>query len=236
LGRKKGLNWQYGICYLCGIEASVTPEKKLTKDHIPPECFAPEPLASFTATSTSRFHYAWACRACNKYYSDFENAFKNLMLLGGEPDIQATEDAWNKVVSENDTSILKYGKLSKPVRGLRKNVIFVQPRTPAGVYLLPAEALQIARNAEELKVAIKIHTTEIVPQTYEMGIVFNEHIRYFGQLAPTYSRTDTDFFQYLGYTASDNFKVGVWYMRFYKGHTAMVWFRPKKQEGKRYEV
>ena len=162
------------------------------------------------------------------------------MLLGGEPDIQATEDAWNKVVSENDTSILKYGKLSKPVRGLRKNVIFVQPRTPAGVYLLPAEALQIARNAEELKVAIKIarglhviHTTEIVPQTYEMGIVFNEHIRYFGQLAPTYSRTDTDFFQYLGYTPSDdanNSKIGVWYMRFYKGHTAMVWFKPKKQE------
>ena len=146
-------------------------------------------------------------------------------------------------MSENDTSILKYGKLSKPVRGLRKNVIFVQPRTPAGVYLLPAEALQIARNAEELKVAIKIarglhviHTTEIVPQTYEMGVVFNMSIGYFDQLAPTYSRTDTDFFQYLGYTASDNFKVGVWYMRFYKGHTAMVWFRPKKQEGKRYEV
>lgn len=213
----------------------MTPEKKLTKDHIPPECFAPKPLASFTATSTSRFHYAWACRACNKYYGDLEKAFKNFMLMGGEPDIQATEDAWNKVVSENDTSILKYGKLSKAVRGLQNNMIFVQPRTPNGIYLFPAAALHIPRNAEELRVAIKIarglhvfHTTEIVPQTYEMGVVFNVPIGYFDQLAPTYSRTDTDFFQYLGYTTSDNCKVGIWYMRFYKGHTAMVWFRPKK--------
>ncbi len=213
----------------------MTPERKLTKDHIPPECFAPEPLAAFTATSTSRFHYAFACRACNKYYGDLENAFKNFMLMGGEPDIQATEDAWNEVVSENETSILKYGMLSKTVRGLQKNMILVQPRTSTGIYLLPAAALQISRNAEELKAAIKIarglhvvHTGEIIPQTYEMGVAFNEQIRYFDQLSPTYSRTDTDFFQYLGYTPSDNSKIGVWYMQFFKGHTAMVWFRPKK--------
>src|SRR5207244_2567381 len=131
------------------------------------------------------------------YFGNLEKAFKNFMLMGGEPDIQATEDAWNKAVSENDTSILKYGKLSKTIRGLQKNMAFVQPRTSNGIYLLPVAALEIPRNAEELKVAIKIarglhviHTTEIVPQTYEMGVVFNMSIGYFDQLAPTYSRTD----------------------------------------------
>lgn len=216
----------------------MTPEQKLTKDHIPPECFAPEPIASFTATSTSRFHYAWACQACNKYYGDLEKAFKNLMLMGAEGNIQAAEDAWNKVVSENETSLAEYGIPSKTLRELQKKLAFVQSRTPTGIYLPPTAALRVSRNAEELKVALKIarglhvvHTGEIIPQTYEMGVVFNELVRYFEQLSPTYWRTDTDFFQYFGYTPSDTSNFGVWYMRFFKGHTAMAWFRPKKQEG-----
>jgi hypothetical protein len=235
LRRNKSQNWKYGTCYLCERDAKQTPEGKLTRDHIPPECFAPEPLASFTATSTSRFQYAYACRACNKHYSDLEKKFKNLMLMGAEGDIQAAEDAWNKVARENDLSILKYGMLSKTIRTLWENMIEVQPRTPAGIYLPPVTAVQIPYDAEELQIAIKIarglhvvHTGEIVPQTYEMGVAFNERVRPFNHFPPTYGRADTDFFQYLGYTPADSAKVGLWYMRFFKGPVAMVWFRPKK--------
>ncbi|GHO94245.1 hypothetical protein KSF_042930 [Reticulibacter mediterranei] len=74
--QKKSQNRKNGICYLCEKEAKQTPEGQLTRDRIPPECFAPELLASFTATSTSRFHYAFACRTCNNYYSDLEKNLK----------------------------------------------------------------------------------------------------------------------------------------------------------------
>ena len=70
MGSKK----HYGNCYLCGEY------DKLTKDHVPPECFAPLPLQPFTQTSTSRFRHAWACAQCNEYYGKREKSFKNLML------------------------------------------------------------------------------------------------------------------------------------------------------------
>jgi hypothetical protein len=237
LVRKKGLNWQYGICYLCGIEATMTPEKKLTKDHVPPECFAPEPLASFTATSTSRFHYAWACKACNNSYSDLEKAFKNFMLAGAEDRIQAADDAWNKVISENNKSKEKYGIPSKTMRELTDKLVFEQSHTTTSTDVPPSPFIQIARDTEELNVAIKIarglhviHTGEIIPSTYEMGLVFNKQIGNFDQIPPTYSRFDTDFFQYFGYVKPEDPKIGIWYMLFYKNVLAVVGFRPTKQD------
>jgi hypothetical protein len=72
-------------------------------------------------------------------------------------------------------------------------MIFVQPHTSTSVYLLHAESMQISRDAEELKVSIKIarglyviYTEVIVPQTYDMRVVFNEQIKYLDKLAPTY--------------------------------------------------
>lgn len=229
-------NRPYGICYLCGIEAEQTPEKKLTKDHVPPECFAPEPLPEFTATSTSRFQYAWACRACNKYWSTLENEFKNMMLTGAKGNIQAAEDAWESVLRENKTSIEKYNKPSKSVRNLLENLYHIYYLSDNGLYLPGGMARTVPKMAEELHVAIKIarglhvvHTGEIVPETYEIDVAFNEYVTWPDGLTPIYSRLDTNFFRYYGYSyANENPYWGLWYMRFFKGQTAMVWFRPKK--------
>ncbi|GHO98493.1 hypothetical protein KSF_085410 [Reticulibacter mediterranei] len=50
----------------------------------------------------------------------------------------------------------------------------------------------------------------------------------FNHFSLTYVRADTDFFQYLGYTPADNPKFGLWYMQFFKGPVAMVWFKQRK--------
>src|SRR6266700_7789173 len=104
MSRKK----HHGNCYLCGEY-----DTHLTKDHIPPECFSPNPIESFTLTSTPRFEYAYACRECNEYYSKIEKTFKNVMLMSSPGNIQAADDAWEKLVSENRKSFLEHGMLSK---------------------------------------------------------------------------------------------------------------------------
>jgi len=220
-----------GFCYLCGEY-----DTHLTKDHIPPECFAPNPLPSFTQTSTSRFQYAYACRDCNEYYSKIEKTFKNVMLMGNPGNIQAADDAWAEFISENNKSLKKYGIQSKEFREILQNFPETDIYTPGGIYLGNWRIMQMSQDSQHREEFIKIakglhyvHTQEIIPNTYEIGVRVNEQVIFLKEFANApYFRFDTDFFTYLGAASVENRKLGIWYMQFYNGYFAQVWFRPKE--------
>lgn len=228
MGRKK----HAGDCYICGKY-----DTKLTRDHIPPQCFAPLPLQTFTQNSTSKFQYAWACKACNETYGKSEKTFKNFMLMGARENIQAANDALAKFLSENRKSKERYGTPSKEFLEILAAFPSTEIYSPGGLYLgnyrvatIKAEQWSWLKE-EYIKIAKGLHTShtkEIIPQTHEILVMMNEKIVYpFETLGtPTYYRFDTDFFEYCGYVPHDYLTIGIWYMRFYKGYTAQVCFRP----------
>ncbi len=202
-----------GKCIYCGYEGFIT------RDHIPPQCFFPEPRPSNLITVP-------CCKKCHTKWSNDDEYFRAVIVSSINVDHDSNAQKINQALLRSMKNPNKKGFASM----IRQSLAEVEVKTPSGIYLGKTPAIKVDKKRFDsvakriLKGLYFYEKGHSIPKGYEVH-------NYFSQFAPDRSLMEIlktgrwsqpkiigdNIFGYCYAVAEDNANIVVFQSKFYNG-------------------